>query len=137
MRIRTQARIAGAVLLFLASMTTSVNAQRHDRDRWEFLGSAHVDGNYDHDNIKVGVQDGRFHAIQLRVRGGAVEFQRVVVHYADGEPEDIAIRDRIRDGGNTRDIDLRGWERYISSVELWYSRGGWRERPEVQLYGRR
>ena len=136
MRIHTRARLAGAVLLFLASVTTSVQAQHH-RDEWEYLGNAHVDGNYDHDNIKVGVQDGRFHAIQLRVRGGAIEFQRVLIHYADGEPEDIVVRERIPEGGNSRSIELRGYERYIKSLELWYSRGDWHTRPEVQLFGRR
>jgi hypothetical protein len=137
MAIRKQARLVGVAVIFLASMTTAVYGQDRGRGRWERLGTAHVDGNVDHDNIKVGMQDGRFHAIQLRVRGGAVEFQRVVIHYADGEPEEVAVREHIRDGGMTGPIDLRGNTRYIRSVELWYGRGGWRKRPEVQLYGMR
>lgn len=141
MAIRKQALLAGAVVMFLAAVTPAVYGQDRDRGRgrghWERLGNAHVDGNVDHDNIKVGMQDGRFRAIQLRVRGGAVEFMRVVVHYADGEPEEVSVRERIPDGGMTRAIDLRGERRYIRSVELWYGRGGWRKRPEVQLYGMR
>jgi hypothetical protein len=117
-----------------AAFAPAVLAQR---GRWERLGDAHVDGNADHDNISVGTRDGRFRAIQLRVRGGAVEFDHVVIHYADGEPEDIGVRDRIPAGGSTRAIDLRGRTRYLRSVELWYRRGGWRERPEVQLWGMR
>lgn len=132
MPIIEKAKLAVVAVLFLTSATAS-----YGQGRWERLGTAHVDGNRDHDNITVGMRDGRFRAIQLRVRGGAVEFERVVVHYGDGEPEEVAVRERIPDRGMTRAIDLRGNRRLIRSVELWYARGGWRQRPEVQLYGRR
>ena len=135
------ARLVGVALIFLISVTTAIYGQGQGRGpyrgRWERLGAARVDGNMDHDRIPVGRQDGMFRAIQLRVRGGAVEFMRVVVHYADGEPEEVAVRERIPDGGTTRPIDLRGDRRYIRSVELWYGHGGWRRNPEVQLYGMR
>ena len=138
MRICEKAKLAGAIVLFLASVTPAAYGQRREgRGRWERLGTAHVDGNVDHDNITVGGHEGRFRAIQLRVRGGAIEFERVVVHYGDGEPEEVVVRERIPAGGATRAIDLRGHQRVIRSVELWYARGGWRSRPEVQLYGRR
>ncbi len=133
MTISEKAKLAGVVVLVLASVTPAAYAQRG----WERLGTAHVDGNRDHDNITVGARDGRFRAIQLRVRGGAVEFERVVVHYGNGEPEEVVVRERIPDGGTTRAIDLRGDRRVIRSVELWYGRAGWRRRPEVRLYGRR
>jgi hypothetical protein len=121
----------------VALLTAVVPALNAQRERWERLGAARVDGKMDHDSISVGVRDGRFRAIQLRVRGGAVEFMRVVVHYNNGEREEVAVRERVPDGGTTQAIDLRGNQRYIRSVELWYSRGGWRNRPEVQLFGRR
>ena len=133
MLIRDKIKLAGAVVVLLAAVTPALNAQ----GRWERLGTAHVDGNQDHDNIKVGFRDGRFRSIQLRVRGGAVEFERVLVHYGDGEPEEVFVRARIPSGGTTRAIDLRGDRRVIQSVELWYARAGWRRRPEVVLYGRR
>jgi hypothetical protein len=135
MPIRAKAKLAGVVVLFLAAVTPAAYGQR--MGGWERLGQAHVDGNVDHDNIKVGVRDGAFRAIQLRVRDGAIEFQRVVVHYANGESEEVAVRERIPAGGTTRAIDLRGDRRFLKSVELWYSRGGWRTRPEVVLFGRR
>ena len=131
--IHRRLAVVGLAVL-LAAAVPAFSAQR---ERWERLGVAHVDGKVDHDNISVGVRDGRFRAIQLRVKGGAIEFARVVVHYADGEPEEVVVRERIPAGGMTRAIDLRGRSRYIRSVELWYARGGWRVRPEVQLFGRR
>jgi hypothetical protein len=134
MSLGKRARIAGFVLV-LAGLTQVAYAQR---GRWLLLGTAHVDGQADHDNISVGIRDGRFRAVQLRVKGAAIEFMRVVIHYGDGEPEEIAVRDRIPAGGQTREIDLRGRDRYIRSVELWYARGSRdSRRPEVRLFGMR
>jgi hypothetical protein len=124
---------SAAVLILLAACA----GLGYSQGRWELLGTAHVDGGVDHDNISVGLKDGRFRAIQLRVKGGAIEFERVVVHYGNGEPEEVFVREHIPAGGMTRAIDLRGRERFIRSVELWYARGGWKRRPEVQLYGTR
>jgi hypothetical protein len=117
----------------------SVYAQDRDRDdyggRWAYLGSRRVDGHRDHDVIRVGSRDGKFRAVQLRVRGGAVDFQRVIVHFGNGTSEEIAFRERIPDGGRTRPIDLPGDRRVIRSVELWYSKESWHRLPKVEVYG--
>ena len=78
------------------------------RGHWEYLGDAHVDGAQDHDSIKVGRAAGGYHAIQLRISGGAINFERVIVRYGNGEKEEIPIRARIPAGGQTRVIDLPG-----------------------------
>lgn len=104
----------------------------------ELLGTAHLDGRVDHDVIHVGIKDGRFHRVQLRVEKGPIEVIRLVVHYGDGEPEELFVRSRIAAGSKTRWIGLRGFERYINSVEIWYAKGAWLERrPEVLLFGER
>ena len=104
---------------------------------WVYLGEAHVDGAVDHDKIKVGRSEGRFRAIQLRVDRAAIEFRHVVVHYANGTSEEVQVRQRIRAGGSTRDIDLRGADRVIESVELWYEKASYgSRRPRVRLFGR-
>lgn len=104
---------------------------------WVYLGEAHVDGAADHDKIKVGRSDGRFRAIQIKVDRAPVEFRHVVVHFANGANEEVQVRQRIRAGGSTRDIDLRGGDRAIESVEIWYERANYGpRRPRVRLYGR-
>lgn len=96
-----------------------------------------MDGNADHDRIKVGRDDGRFRALQIRVERAPIEFQRVVVHYGNGADEQLDIRQRISPGWSTRVIDLRGDNRVIESVEIWYARGSWDSRkPKLRLYGR-
>lgn len=106
-------------------------------NRWDYLGEANVDGARDHDAIQVGRADGRFRSLRIQVERAPIEFQRVIVHYGNGESEELQIRDKIRAGGQTRAIDLRGGDRAISSVEFWYAKANWRsQRPKVRLYGR-
>jgi len=122
------------ILLSLAPAT--MDAQR--RGRWEYLGEANVDGGVDHDMIRVGAQDGRFRAIQIKVQGGAIDFQQVIVHYGNGQRETIAMRERIPAGGQTRAIDLPGERRVIQGVEFFYAKANWRSRrPKVRLFGMR
>jgi hypothetical protein len=118
--------------LLVLALSASLYAQE---GRWDYLGDAHVDGAQDHDNIHVGKHDGRFRAIQLRVSGGAIYFERVIVHFGDGTQEELVIRDKIPSGGATRAIDLPGERRVIESVELWYGKDKWEHRPKVSLYG--
>ena len=42
------------------------------------------------------------------------------VVYERGPPDDIEVRSEIRDGGETRPLDLRGERRAIDRVELVY-----------------
>ena len=123
--------VSALALLFVLALGVSSSA----RERWAYLGSAHVDGGVDHDSIHVGASDGRFRAIQLRVSGGDIEFQRVVVHFGNGTQEELIIRDRIPSGGVTRPIDLPGERRIIQSIELWYGKARWSHRPKVSVYG--
>lgn len=104
--------------------------------RWESLGIAFVDTRNDHDRITVDHRE-PFRALQLGVKNGTIEFERVVVHFENGADHELRIRDRIPDRGKTRVIDLPGDRRRISSVEFWYSKEDWRTRPRVQLWGRR
>ena len=128
-----------SLLILLSGITLTTNAQRrgYGRERWESLGQSFVDGNQDHDRIRVNSRNA-FRAIQLRVQGGEIEFQRVLVHFESGADTDVEIRDRIRAGGQTRAIDLPGDNRRIESVEVWYGKGDWgRRKPNLRLYGRR
>jgi hypothetical protein len=124
------------LLLFSLSIAADAQGRRGDEGRWEQLGRSYVDGRNDHDRIVVNNRES-FRALLLEVRGGSIEFQRVVVHFDNGADHELEIRDRIADGGKTRVIDLPGDARGIRSVEFWYSRERWRSRPYVNLLGQR
>jgi hypothetical protein len=104
---------------------------------WTYLGDAHVDGAQDHDKVKGISSKGEFRAIRLKVEDAAIEFERVLVHYHDGEAVPIQIRSRINAGGQTRVIDLPGNRRNIDEIEFWYARANAAnpQKPHVVLWG--
>jgi hypothetical protein len=120
-------------MLLVVAATSSASAQRGGK--WSLLGERHIDGRVDSDKIDVGKDNGTFRAIQFRVQGGTVNFDRISVKYLNGEHEEIDVRSEIPPGGRTRIIDLPGNRRVIESISMWYSKGNWRTRPTVRVYG--
>lgn len=106
--------------------------------RWELLGQRVVQDRLDHDSIPVTAAKGDFESIKLEVRDHAVHFLDVKIHFANGETQDVEVRRVVPAGGETREIDVRGKERVIRSVEFWYEAETRRRRrrARVQLYGR-
>jgi hypothetical protein len=136
-KIMSTSRITRIIWAFLLLMSVGQAAFAQGARRWVLLGQTTVDGQRDRDTIVIGRSEGTFRSIQLRVAGAPVEFQRVVVHFANGTSEEVEVRDYIPAGGQTRAIDLRGNDRVISSIDFLYSRARWRHgaRPRVALYG--
>ena len=101
------------------------------------LGTAHVDGFRDHDDIKVGRYAGLFYTIQLKVKDAPIQFDHVVIHYGNGTAETLPIGTFIGAGQTSRWIMLPGGRRVIRSLELWYSRAepDNPSKPEVELFG--
>jgi hypothetical protein len=125
--------LVGLFALFvLLAVGNSLQAQRQE---WVFLGDRHVDGEMDHDTIRVGKADGWFRAIQFRVEGGDVQFDRIVVRFGNGSEERLDVHERVPAGGHTRAIDLPGDKRHIETVDLWYGKARWERRPKVSLFG--
>lgn len=104
---------------------------------WTRLGERTVTDRLDHDRIDVGARRGNFDRIKLTVHRAPVDFHRVVVHYGNGTHQTVALRSTIRDGGETRAIDLAGGDRVIRSVEFWYDANTAQGRTAVvRLFGR-
>lgn len=102
---------------------------------WDFLGVTHIDGTRDHEKIQVTRRNSAFRAIQLRVTGDAIFFDRIVVHFGDGASEVLAVRGRIWPEGRNHIIDFSGERRAVESVEVWYYKEAWEHEPRVILYG--
>lgn len=125
MHVKRACLLIVALALGGAAASQSALADKRDRDhkgpgRWEQLGCQKVGFLVDHDSIKVGRREGRFKAIRLEVSGNAVFINDLKVVYANGQPDDLRVRSEIRDGGQTRPIDLKGRQRAISRIELTY-----------------
>jgi hypothetical protein len=120
-------------LMLVAVSNRSVQAQH--MGRWVLLGERHIDGRADNDKIDIGRDNGKFRAIQFRVEGGTVMFDRILVRYLNGESQAFQVHSEVPDGGKTRTIDLPGNRRTIESVSMWYAKRNWRSRPSVRVYG--
>jgi hypothetical protein len=105
--------------------------------RWEELGCSKAGFLPDKDVIKVGRREGRFSQIQLRVFRNKVHIINFRVIYANGQPDDIQVRSEIRDGGESRPMDLRGERRAIDRIELYYlAQPSFKGSAQVCVFGR-
>jgi hypothetical protein len=124
------------VSIFAVALVFCLAPMAH-AENWVYLGQAHVDGQHDHDNIEVGKAAGRYRFLQVRVNNAPIEFDRIVVHYGNGQAETLQVRDVIRKGDRSRAIPLEG-DRMVQSLELWYGKAHpFSRRPEVSLFGQR
>jgi len=109
------ALFAGIVLLAFASQR--VLAGDDDKD-WKVLGDTSIERNAATKQIDVGAEEGLVKRIKFEVRGTDVEFKKVTISYENGDPEEIDVRDKVRRGGKTRAIDLKGGNRVIKRVTV-------------------
>jgi hypothetical protein len=128
---RLTAVVAVMVILGVAS---SVSAQRGAA--WEQLGTKEIEGKVDHDKIKCHGKD-TYRALQFRVTGAAVKFDRIVVEYGNHKTRAYPFRIVVPPNGSSPVLDLIGGDRDITNVEFWYEKASWGKKPEVRLYGRR
>lgn len=133
------ARRAWLAVFAIVVCTIGLSAQRgRGGPRWELLGARAVTDRADHDTIVVTAARGTFRAIKFEVVGHAVDFQRVVLHFRNGDDQKLELRHTIPAGGSSRDIDIEGGDRVIRSIDFWYDartlgRGG---KATVRALGR-
>jgi hypothetical protein len=75
-------------------------------------------------------------SLQLRVYRGQVEIERLWVRYGNGEREELVVRDRIAQGGQTRWIDLRGGERCVQAIGVIGDTERSSDQARVEIWGR-
>jgi len=125
--------IPGAAIVLLTTLVLTASAFQ----TWSFLGERGVTDKKDHDTIAVTAGRGTFTAIKLGVRGRAVQFHKVVVHFATGADFEVELRDTIAAGAESRVINLPGGRRNMKSIDFWYDAksavGG---QAQVRVFGR-
>ncbi|MCO6491113.1 MAG: DUF2541 family protein [Phaeodactylibacter sp.] len=104
--------------------------------RWEKLGQRRVDRKVDRDEILVTAREGAFRKIKLIVRRSPINMHRCVVHFRNGDTQDVELRNNIPAGGETRVIDIEGNRRIITKVVFWYDTKGLQDKAVVELWGR-
>ena len=130
------AELAGLVL-FVTLVGAASGAARQVGD-WVLLGQRQVSDRADHDVIMVTGARGNFQRIKLTVQRASVDFHRVTVYFGNGGKQEVAMRNTIPAGGESRAIDLEGADRVINRVEFWYDANTFRgRRAQVRLFGLR
>jgi hypothetical protein len=103
---------------------------------WEELGKKEIEGKVDHDKIKCHGKD-TYRALQFRVTGAAVKFDRIQVEYGNHKTRVYPFQILVPPNGSSPALDLVGGERDITNVEFWYEKASWGKKPQVRLYGRK
>jgi hypothetical protein len=128
--------IASFVVLLFAAGATLVSAQR---GRWVNLGTKEVKAQMEQDTWHITSMRGQFRRIRLTVARSAIKVERLQVRYVSGQDEDKEVRELIRAGGSTRNIDLDDRTRFLREVNVWYETASInpRKRSRVTLWGQR
>ncbi len=126
-----------AVNFATANPQSAIPNPQSNPPRWEKLGERKVNFAVDRDEILVTASEGRFTALKILVKKGAINLHKVVVHFGDGSEQEVETRDEIRAGGESRVINLEGNRRVIRKVVFVYDTKNFADkRAEVELWGR-
>jgi hypothetical protein len=129
-----------ALLLFVVGLCfvlvcTALEARPRRAAGWELLGTRTVTDRTDHDVITAGLQ-GTFRSLKITVSGRPVQFKEIKIHFGNGDVQDVALREVIRAGGESRVIDVEGGDRVIQRIEFWYDAQSVGRRAVVKVYGK-
>ncbi len=105
---------------------------------WVYLGDKWVNFGIDHDELFVTNVRDNFKQIALRVTDGPVHILDMKVHFDNGGVQDVPVRAMIRQGGQSRAIDLTGGYRSLQKITFWYETVGFRKgKSRVAVWGLR
>ncbi len=106
--------------LLFSLIVAAATGLADDNDRWVKLGERHVSDRTDRDTLRIGVKRGKFEAVRLGAKGRAIQFHDVKIHFANGDVQDVELRNVVQAGKWTRAIDLRGGKRGIEKIVMTY-----------------
>lgn len=106
----------GAATLAVAA---PAGAERWHPGTWRTVGYAKVQG-HDTDTIRV-PGTARYRQMRVCVFNGPIQMRDLDVRYRNGGRQDIAVRQLMRAGSCTRNIDLAGNRRDVIAVRLKYA----------------
>jgi len=126
--------LAAIPFLLLSFSTANKSLQPN---KWRFIADKNVRYGPDHDVIHVTGNDS-FRQLKLRVTDAPLKINDMKVHFENDEIFDVQVRNEIRQGGESRVIDLPGGSRRIKKVEFWYSTVGVNKgTARVALWGKK
>lgn len=102
---------------------------------WKVLGVIKADKGLDRDEVVV-KGERSFRQFKLKADAADVEIQSLHVVYGNGEIDKIEVRSLLRAGSTTLPRDLKGSDRVIRKVILWFRTSDLETRKAiVTIYG--
>jgi hypothetical protein len=126
-----------SVVVFLFAICSSFKPVE-TKAEWKFIGDKNVRFGVDRDVIHCGSINDDFRQIKFKVTDGPIKIYDMKVYFDNDEVQDISIRGQIRQGGESRVIDLNGGLRHLKKIEFWYETKGFvRGKSRVAVWGRK
>ncbi|MEP7321519.1 MAG: hypothetical protein ABI761_06355 [Saprospiraceae bacterium] len=125
-------------IFLIATLFTLIISSFTTFDEWKVIGERSVKFTTDRDVIRVGGNDW-YSKLKIKVVDAPLHISDFDVIFENGERFDVAIKENIREGGESRVIDLPGRERRIDRIEFKYRTTGKliRGTANVIVFGRR
>ncbi len=104
---------------------------------WDKLGQKNVNYLIEKDVINVGIVEGLFTAVKLRITGNDINLHRLVIKFKNGPQQQVMIKKNIPAGGYSREIQLNGsGRRIIKEVVMFYERETAAQPARVEVWGK-
>ena len=100
-------------------MPNSLRLLQKNKAGWHKIGNANVDFKTDKDRFIILGAD-RFKALQVKVADAPVHISDMQVYYEGGGKEDVALRFDLKEGGESKVIDLKNNSAELKKVEFVY-----------------
>jgi len=123
-------------LLFISAIVLlSFTTKDNTTQQWVLIGERKVSFLIDHDVIQATGNDNSS-KLKVKVKDGPVHIIDMDVYFENGDKFDVALKQKIPKGGESRVIDLPGGSRNVRKIEFWYETKGFRKgRGTVQVWG--
>ena len=128
--------LATAIISISSLKAQKVEVVTTDKPGWHKIGETTVDFKTDKDKVYVLGND-HFKSIILKAVDAPVHIDNLEVVYGNGEPEEIPVRYDFKAGSESRNIDLKGYDRKIKEINLVYRTiPNWKgEKAHIEIWG--
>ncbi len=139
MKNRQRLSMSLAICLLVLITIAGPAAAGRNAGPWTSLGELHVRDRVDRDTLRLKSEKGTFDSIRLKVKGHAVQFHSLTIHFENGGEQQVALPSVIRAGKFSRVIDLTGGQRALEKIVFVYDAQTRRrgKGARIKVYGRR
>jgi hypothetical protein len=124
-------------VLTLFSALFSFTTTKTNMQGWNFIGDKIVAYGPDRDVLIVTGND-VYRQIKIKVTGAPLHIVDMDVYFENGEKQNVELKNRFRQGQESRVIDFAGGERRIKKIEFLYSTvGRAKGKARVAVWGKR